>query len=444
MKNFNEIYKDIYVENRVILNKIRKKELFSRFAILIIGIIFTKILSNLEYHTLGILMATGTIIIALIYYYNSEYRKKFKRNVIKKIITELCPGAEYYPICEVDRNIYLNAGFEKDDIKYSKYEDNSLLYFEDVMRGTIDNKQNIMIFEAKVKKRIKKDPWVIIIDWLNDNRNRRHYHTVFHGLFCRIELSKNTNETIKISSRSLIKRVFASEKSTIFERYFKVETRKNSIINEILTSEMKNKLIRLKHRIKYNFDIKIKDNYLYIRVKNRRSLEENLFLDAVNYNVIKKHYDLLNFFFEIGRSFYKTDNDIVDNYITQGDKEEINYDINNDYNIEEKIRGYITEGNLSIILAFLPILLAILFGLSMKWNLNHGQSIGFMTSAINIITKLSLISIVISIVLAIKAAKKGEKKGIKVLGVLGVIFIIWSILAIKIGIDAIESCIRIG
>jgi len=80
----------------------------------------------------------------------------------------------------------------------------------------------------------------------------------------------------------------------------------------------------------------------------------------------------------------------------------------------------------------------------MKWNLNHGQSIGFMTSAINIITKLSLISIVISIVLAIKAAKKGEKKGIKLLGVLGVIFIIWSILAIKIGIDAIESCIRIG
>ena len=60
---------------------------------------------------------------------------------------------------------------------------------------------------------------------------------------------------------------------------------------------------------KTKFEITINQNQLYIRFYTGNMFEANIFKSSVNFNTLKKVYDIINFTFDITRRFIKISED---------------------------------------------------------------------------------------------------------------------------------------
>lgn len=295
MKNFDQIYEEVYKEYNDELEKIKepvKKRSNIRyiisFFILIIGGILTYILKpqiisiglneNLPIEIAGIVA-----IIFAVAKREKEYTLAFKSNVISKFVKSYSENLEYFPENEFPEKIFNEAEFEN----YYRY------YSEDYICGTLDGGYSIQMAEIHTKS-----------ESLGSGDS-----TIFYGLFAQVEHNKFIEQTIKLRRNSIIKISNRKEKiemdSEEFETIYDVYSQDKIVTMQLLTADIMQMLIDFKRRYKLTPELTLKGNKLYIRFQTGDVFESNIMGETLDYNTLKKYYDIINFTLEITEKFLK-------------------------------------------------------------------------------------------------------------------------------------------
>ncbi len=289
MKNFNEIYERVYRETENILEPIRKKARNENIYMIIIAIF----LALLFIMTRSIIAVIIILISGFIYHFfaksGKKYKTMFKEDIIKKFVKSYSENLEFYPTRGIPKATYNLARFEY----YDRY------YSEDLITGTLEGGYAINMAEVKTETES------------TDSDGDTTTYTVFHGLFAEIELNKNINSCVKIRKNSIS--LFNKEKiemdSGEFEKKFNVYSTDKIIAMQLLTSDIMQMLLDFKKENKVVPEITIEDNKFYIRFETGGVFEAKLMKKALDYDMLKKYYDIINFTLDLTEKFLNNINE---------------------------------------------------------------------------------------------------------------------------------------
>ena len=119
---------------------------------------------------------------------------------------------------------------------------------------------------------------------------------IFHGLFAKVNLDKTINTTTKIRKNKLIDmkdRLLMD--SGEFEKLFDVYSDEKIETMQILTLDTMQKIIDFTDKTKIIPEFTIKENSIYIRFNTGEIFEANVLKSALDYEKLKKYFDILNF-----------------------------------------------------------------------------------------------------------------------------------------------------
>ena len=147
--------------------------------------------------------------------------------------------------------------------------------FEDIVTGCLKKKgvQDFCSCEIDVKKIVYHDK----------ETHSDEYVSIFKGLYCKYEMSKNIEGTLKVLSdkkeNDEIMKIYSKEDkanivhmdSSEFENRFDVISNNGVIAMKILTADVMQELIDLSEIFK--FEMVFKDNYMYVRIKEDKLFE---------------------------------------------------------------------------------------------------------------------------------------------------------------------------
>lgn len=290
MKNFNDIYEEIYKKSYKIIEEKRK---FAKMRIIVIFVLFIAIgimFSNIVLRN-GWIAIFLSILVALIYIAcsskNTHYNKSYKQLVINNFIDEYDTNLEYRRNRGIASNIYTMGEFERFDRYYS----------EDYIFGTLNGKINIEMSEVKTERK-------------EENRKEETYYyiTTFHGLFAKVNFDKILNTTTKIRKNKikLIDTIDSlSMDSGEFERLFDVYSDGKIETMQILTLDIMQEIIDFKNQTKIIPEFTIKEETMYIRFHMGDIFEANILKSGLDYETLKKYFDTLNFIQRITNNILK-------------------------------------------------------------------------------------------------------------------------------------------
>ncbi len=292
MKNFNEIYEEVYRECSEPLEILRKRARNGFIATTFISVLIGAILSIITKNTIFIVIA---IIITALYMGFSKSRKQynatFKGKIIKSFIKEYSESLEFYPTRGIPQTTYLRAKFESYDNYYS----------EDLITGTLEGGYAINMSEVKTETES------------TDSDGDTTTSTVFHGLFAEVELSKVLNAYMRIRKNGIA--LFSNKKDKIemdsgeFEKKFNVYSTDKIIAMQLLTADIMQMLIDFKEKNKITPEMTIEGNRLYIRFSTGEVFEANLIKKALDYSTLNKYYNIINFTLDLTEKFLKNINE---------------------------------------------------------------------------------------------------------------------------------------
>lgn len=300
MKSFNEVYEQVHKESFEELEILRKKAKEKLFrALLIIGIViafvaflFNKANSNysmsgskvifLFYFSAAIVMISIIIIVAIS---KTKYAPTFKEKVIGPFIKNIDENLQYRPNEGISSVIYRMGEFEG----YDNY------YTEDLIIGKLDEKYNFQMAEVRTEEES------------TDSDGDTHTYTVFHGLFGNVECAKNIETKFKVrSDKGVFGKMFKGKTkvemdSQEFEKYFDVYGDNKIIVMQILTSEVMSTMIDFIQQSKIKYELTINKDQIYIRFHTGGVFEPSLFKNSLDYNMLKRYYDIIDFVFKVTR-----------------------------------------------------------------------------------------------------------------------------------------------
>lgn len=293
MDKFNEVYQEVYKNCAEDLSKIKKEKRVKHVLILIVAII-TIIIGIINQNAI---MVIGIgFLVWLIISVNKQYNKYkmvYKEIVIKKFIHAYSDKLEYYPREGISSRIYNNADFER---YYDIYRS------EDLIKGEILEDCRITMAEVHTQREETSTD--------SDGNTTTSYVTLFHGLFAEIEMPKFLAFESKIRRNALLSGIFKGKQklemdSSEFEKIFDVNTTDKIQTMRILTSDVMQMLIDFKTKNKVTPEITLKENKLYIRFETGNVFEPSLLKQDINYDKLKKYYDIINFTFGLAEQLTK-------------------------------------------------------------------------------------------------------------------------------------------
>ena len=294
MKNFAELYQEVYKETAQELDTLKSKDKPKYFTITIIIILMLIIAIRSDLKFLWII-----IIPLLIWLINSytkhihNYTKIYKEKVTGKFIKAYSEKLEYYPNRGISSIIYNQAEFER---HYDRY------HSEDVIVGNIFEDCKITMGEVHTEEEHTTTD--------SDGNTDTTYVTLFHGLFSQIELSKYIKFNLKIRKNSMLSNIFKRKSklemdSSSFEKIYDVNTDDKIQTMRILTSDVMQMLIDFKDKNKFVPELTIKDNKIFIRYETGNVFEPNLIKKDMDFDKLKRYYNIINFTLELSELFAK-------------------------------------------------------------------------------------------------------------------------------------------
>ena len=288
MKNFNEIYENIY---KVYAKPMEEKRKSARNGIAIVSILSLMlgiILMLITGHALFLGIAVIILVIYLVLSKNNkEYKKYFKENIVKTFVKEYSEALDYEPYDGMPSSVYNEGEFER---HYDNY------YSEDLIEGTLNENYNIMMAEVHTEN-----------ESTNSEGHTTHT-TIFRGLFARVVFPKMVNANLRIRKNALLslrKKEKIEMDSREFERKFDVHTTDKIIAMQLLTSDIMQMLLDFREKNKITPEMTLKGNALYIRFATGEMFEPNLLKSSMEYDTLKKYYDTINFTLDITEKFLK-------------------------------------------------------------------------------------------------------------------------------------------
>jgi len=298
MKNFREIYEEVLIESKDKLEKLRKGCLYRILGGIGCAIVCGLIgiyLKNEMLCNISILLSVVVTSIMLIGPL-SKYKSTYKEAVVKKFIELYNPNLKYFYNEGISSSTYRNAQFEG----FDRY------HTEDLIAGEIDG-MYMKIAEVHTERReTYRD---------SDGHTRTRYVTIFHGLFGTCEINNTYGGVLKIrTDPGVFGRLFQGKKriemdSSEFEKYFEVKADDKIQAMQILTSDVMDLMVEFVKESKIGFEFTINHNEFYIRFRTGGMFEGSIFKSAVDFDVLKKVYDVINFTFDITKAIAKTINE---------------------------------------------------------------------------------------------------------------------------------------
>ena len=300
MKSFNEVYEQVHKESFEELEILRKKAKRKLFrSLLIIGIVIAFVAfffkkANSDYFMSGrqtiflfyfsavIVMISIIVIVAIS---KTKYTPTFKEKVIGPFIKNIDENLQYKPNEGISSVIYRMGEFEG----YDNY------YTEDLITGKLDGKYNLQMAEVRTE------------DESTDSDGDTHRTIVFYGLFGNVECAKNIRTKFKVrSDKGVFGKMFKGKTkvemdSQEFEKYFDVYGDNKIIVMQILTSEVMSTMIDFIQQSKIKYELTINEDQMYIRFHTGGVFEPSLFKNSLDYNMLKKYYDIIDFIFKVTR-----------------------------------------------------------------------------------------------------------------------------------------------
>lgn len=294
MNNFNEVYQEVYKDCAEDLLSIKREKRTKHILIFIPGII-AMIIGFCYKETIVFGIGIGLMIwllISMIKQYN-KYKLIYKEKIIKKFVHSYSDKLEYYPEQGISSRIYNNGEFER---YYDRY------HTEDLIKGEILENCKIIMAEVHTEREETTTD--------SEGHTTTSYVTLFHGLFAEIDIPKFLVFNLKIRRNAVLSSVFKGKQklemdSSEFEKIFDVSTSDKIQSMRILTSDVMQMFIDFKNKNKLTPEITLKENKLYIRFATGDIFEPSLIKQDMNYDKLKKYYDVINFTFNLAEQFAK-------------------------------------------------------------------------------------------------------------------------------------------
>lgn len=280
-KNFDSFYKKLKEKQKKnveeIENQSKKKAKQAVIMLLIIGILFSI--------PTGFVIFPVFIILSFVVYFltfNGKERLNFySENIIKEIVKDFKENnLKYIPKGGISKSVYNKGNFEKYDVYKSK----------DLLTGTINNKQELKISEVETT----------VID--TDEKGDKNSGIVFLGVLGVTTLEKRTNYTLRLekNTKYMIKNrdLHVNVESSEFEQMFDIGCEDIMLVMQIFTLDMMEEIINIYEenvlKLKDRFpEIVIKDNNIFVRIRNWGFLESKHTKDLLDYDTIKDQYELI-------------------------------------------------------------------------------------------------------------------------------------------------------
>lgn len=315
MKSFDEIYRKIYSESNQELQEIKKSNenvdkkrlsttIITVVLLLLVTIIVCYFIKNSNNTILTIssifillfILILGSFPIIKVYFSSSkqDYKTVFKEKVVKELVRNMDNNFEYDLNTGKDPvrlyNSYNKSGFEA----YHNYD------AEDYIEGILDGKYPIRMAEVHTEK-------------IEDRDSKGDIKvTDFHGVFCNIENVKNIGTSLKIHlNKQTIQRDLLKNSNKLymdsseFEDLFDVYTENKIIAMQILTPDIMEMMVKYFKEYQIIYELTIRENQIYIRFHTGEVFEPKMNKDALDYDMLKKYYSILNFIFGLSREINK-------------------------------------------------------------------------------------------------------------------------------------------
>lgn len=292
MKNFNNIYEQIYKQCATPMEEMRREAQKGMIKVFLIagtiGILFGCYYHNLisKIMTFFIVVFPATALYSVISKKNKNYNKFFKDNVIKTFVKEYSEDLNYIPTQGLSKLIYSQGEFESYDLYYT----------EDLIQGVIEGKYDVTMAEVHTMNESTDE---------DGNTSRT---TVFHGLVAKIDFEKQVKAQIKIRKDKI--KLFNKETrvemdSGEFEENFDVYATDKIIAMQILTADIMQMMLDFKQKNGLRPELTLSGNTLIIRFATGNLFEAKVFEDSLDYKTLKKYYDTINFTLDLAKSFVK-------------------------------------------------------------------------------------------------------------------------------------------
>lgn len=301
MKSFNEVYEHVYKESFEELETLRResktkllKSIITICVVVFITLVIIKETAGINYYSFQTLLpfcfaAVVILIIIMVATSKSKYVPTFKEKVIKPFVKNIDKNLEYNPQGGIPSRLYRMGEFER----YDNY------YTEDLIKGKLDERFNFQM--AEVKTEIET----------TDSEGHTQTTIVFYGLFGNVECAKNIGTNFKVrSDKGMLGKMF-NDKTKVemdsqeFEKYFDVYGDNKITVMQILTSEVMATMIDFIEQSKIKYELTINGDQIYIRFHTGGVFEPKLFKSSLDYNMLKKYYDIIDFVFKVTREINK-------------------------------------------------------------------------------------------------------------------------------------------
>lgn len=292
MKNFNKIYEKIYKECNNQLEELRKKKRNESIAVTIVFITIGCIIAKTTNQPFFLVLAMLFIVIYVSFSKkNSIYNSLFKSKVVSNLIKEYNENLEYKPLRGVSRAAYAGGQFEHYDNFYS----------EDLITGTLEGGYHIDMAEVKTERES------------TDSDGNRTTETVFYGLFAEVKLSKILPTCIRVRRNGTAPLLAGNQKiemdSSEFEKKFNVYATDKIIAMQLLTADIMQLLMDFKVQNKITPEFTITRDKLFIRFSTGNVFEAKVMKKALDYETLKKYYDIIVFTLSLTEEIIKNINE---------------------------------------------------------------------------------------------------------------------------------------
>lgn len=292
MTNFNKVYEKIYLEWQPLLEELQseaKKEATKKIILLIAALITFicgtgSVFGNSGADILFIIVAL--VIFSISIFGGSKkiraYTIQFKEKIITAIVKSYSEDFRYSPNSGIASSVYIDGEFERFDRYHS----------EDGIVGS--SKQGYRINMSEVHTE----------DKYRDSDGHVHYTTLFHGIFAKVEIDKFLSNKIRIRRNTI--KIFDNNQriemdSSEFEKIYDIYSDNKIVTMQLFTSDILQMFIDFKD---IKPELTIKENKLYIRFETGNIFEANVFKNALDYNTLKRYYDIVGFILKIADSMH--------------------------------------------------------------------------------------------------------------------------------------------
>ena len=200
---------------------------------------------------------------------------------------------QYYPQSGISSSTYSESRF---DGYFDRY------HSEDLIKGELLDNCKIEMAEVHTEDEQTTTD--------SNGHTSTTYSTIFHGLFAKIDLNQSSEVMFQIRKNTMLGDIFKGKTkldmdSGKFEKIFDVKTDDKISTLRILTSDVMQMLIDFKTQNKVIPEIILNNNILYIRFAVGNVFEPNMVKNDMDYDKLKKTYDIINFTFNLAQNFVK-------------------------------------------------------------------------------------------------------------------------------------------